>query len=220
MRILHISDTHGTWPIPETDGYDVVVHSGDVLPNFSFGVSVVEVARQPLWIAKHAKDIPEGYRRTPVVVCLGNHDYVDPTPALREAGIDARLVQDEVVEVLGVRFWGHPWTPRFCDWNYNCSLEEMSRRLRPLHAALDDGRVDVLVSHGPMRRVLDRNRQGERCGCPLLRDVLLTCGHLPKAMLCGHIHESAGVKDWARAGPNAARMIVSNAALTQRIVVV
>lgn len=216
MRILHLSDTHGVPPAPETDDWDVAVHSGDIMPNASFGVASVEQSFQPRWLAENVARFPAAYRKKPFLLCLGNHDFIDPTSALRAAGIDAHLL-DGLVEVGGVRFYGHRWTPPFYDWAWMCKPSEMALKLKPLRAALDGGLVDILVSHGPMRGVLDRNADGERCGCPKLRDTLRFGLTLPKAMLCGHIHKSPGLQRWDRSQP-LGWMLVSNAACTQRVV--
>ena len=209
MRILHISDTHGLPIEPPDEPFDVVVHSGDLMPNASFGVRAIERRFQPQWLEERLSNLPPRYRDQPMLLCPGNHDFVDPTPALRKAGVDARLLIG-ALEVGGVRFWGHPWTPTFYDWNYMCEPDAMEEHLAPVAERMARGEIDVLVSHGPMRGVLDRNQSGERCGCPVLRRVLEAASRRPRLVLCGHIHESAGEMQWKD-------VTVSNAACTQRI---
>ena len=225
MRILHVSDTHGLPPEPpkggkegsKEDDFDVVVHSGDLMPNTSFGVAVLERAFQPRWLEQNAKHFPKGWYGKPVIMVPGNHDYVDPTPALRSVGLDVQLLVDDVVEIGGVRFWGHPWTPPFYDWNYMLPPAAMSAKLARLADEARRGGVHVLVSHGPMYGVLDRNQSGERCGCPQLRHVVTEASGELRMILHGHIHESAGLmKRWV-CHPHLDRpRQVSNAACTQR----
>jgi Icc-related predicted phosphoesterase len=213
MKILHMSDTHGRLPVPEGD-FDVIVHSGDFLPNASYGVRPIEHAFQTRWIEENAPKLSAHYWTKPLLVTPGNHDFIDVTPALRDVGIDARLLCNGTLEVDGVTFWGHPWTPTFYDWNWMCSRREMCGHLLDPEVLMNTVGIDVFVSHGPMYGVLDRNQDGERCGCHDLRFVMQEVRHPPKALLHGHIHESAGVVGWSRG------MIVSNAATTQRVVTV
>lgn len=209
MKILHMSDTHGRMPEPAGD-FDVIVHSGDMLPNKSYAIRPIEHTFQRYWIETNAPRFSAHYWTKPVLVTPGNHDFIDPTPFMRDVGIDARLLCNGPLEVDGVTFWGHPWTPTFCDWNWMCGPEEMAHHLAPAVEMMQQGAIDVFVSHGPMRGVLDRNRDGERCGCPVLRKTMQDVRHPPKLMLHGHIHEAAGVQGWTRG------VVVSNAACTQR----
>lgn len=205
MRILHMSDTHGLPPSPEGD-YDVIVHSGDMLPNRTFGIKPVEHEFQKHWVHENLTRLHPRYWSKPFLYCPGNHDYYDPTPFMREIGIDARLICNNGEEVGGVLFYGFPWTPTFFDWNWMCGPEEMRHHLESVPS------VDVLVGHGPVHGVLDRNRQGERCGSREVRKYLQNVVMPPKLFLHGHIHEAAGMRGWSRG------IVVSNAACIQQIV--
>lgn len=208
LRILHISDTHGLLPEPQGD-FDVVVHSGDFLPNYSAGIRHLEVCTQKNWLEDNAPRFSPHYWTKPFLVCPGNHDYIDVVPTLRGLGIDARSINECIDTIDGVTFLGFPWTPEFCGWNWMCGREDMARRLKLVENFLNG--TDVLVTHGPSYGILDRNRDGDRCGCPELRRVLQDTKHPPKLHLHGHIHESAGLLTL----PNG--ITVSNAACTQRI---
>ena len=214
-----MSDTHGVPPAPlvQPEDFDVIVHSGDLMPNRSFGNRAVEELFQPAWMAAKVLAFPDAWRGKPLLFCPGNHDFIDPTPFLREAGFDARSIANDLHVVDGVRFWGHPWTPAFCEWNWMCSPEGMAEHLRPVARLMERGGIDVLVSHGPAYAILDKNDIGEKCGCKVLRDVLREAEAPPQLHLHGHIHESAGVKMLHRMKRP---VFVSNAAATQRIVTV
>ncbi len=211
MKILHISDTHGGMPSLLADG-DVIVHSGDLLPNRSFGMRQIEETFQPYWIDDRAKRLKAWIGDRPFLYTPGNHDYVDPTPRMREAGIDARLLCNGSAEIDGVTFYGSPWTPTFSDWNWMCGPVELRHHLAPAVEMLEQGAIDVFVSHGPMYGVLDRNAGGFRCGSEVIRDIMQTVRRPPKLFLHGHIHEAAGLQGWSRG------VIVSNAACTQRCI--
>jgi len=213
LRILHISDTHGYMPELRGD-FDVVVHSGDLLPNKTFGIRRVEETFQANWLEALAPQLKKWLGAKPFLFCPGNHDFVDPIPYLRAAGVSAHSIADCLFELKGVRFYGFPWVPVFGSWNYMVSSEERRARLAPALELLDEGKIDVFVAHGPMRGVLDRNGDGERCGSRVMREAMQNAKIPPKLFLHGHIHESAGVHGWSRG------VIVSNAACVQRILTV
>lgn len=214
VKILHISDTHGGMPALPAEDFDAIVHSGDLLPNRSFGIATVERTFQPYWVEDNAKRFKAWLGDRPFLFTPGNHDYIDPTPLLRDAGVDAHLLCNGLLDVDGVSFYGHPWTPEFCGWNWMCGPTAMRQHLAPAIELMEQGGIDVFVSHGPIHGVLDRNSSGERCGSRVVRDVLQLVRHPPRLFLCGHIHEAAGVQGWSRG------MVVSNAATTQRILAV
>ncbi len=210
MKVLHVSDTHGGMPALAADG-DVVVHSGDLLPNRTYGIRPVEETFQAAWLTANATRLRAWLGSRPFLFCPGNHDYVDPVPALRAAGVDAHSLAERTLEIGGVRFYGFPWTAEFCGWNWMCGPREMRERLAPAVDLLDRGEIDVFVGHGPMFGVLDRNADGERCGSKVVRDAMQIVRQPPRLFMHGHIHEAAGVQGWSRG------MTVSNAATTQRV---
>lgn len=213
MKILHISDTHGVTPSLLKEG-DVIVHSGDLMPNRTFGNRSVEETFQQFWVETNAKRLKSWIGTRPFVFCPGNHDFIDPTPILRNAGVDAHWLCDDTLTIDEVMFYGFPWTPTFYDWNWMCGPTELRRRLAPAVELLEQGAVDVFVAHGPMFGVLDRNDGGEHCGSALVRDAMQKVRHAPRLFLCGHIHESAGVQAWSRG------ITVSNAACRQNVLVI
>lgn len=87
------------------------------------------------------------------------------------------------------------WTPYFYDWAYNGTddLEgdhkgpNLYRKWKPIL----DCNIDLLVTHGPPRNVLDLNRHGEHCGSFILAK-LLSEQHSIKHHIFGHIHDSYG----------------------------
>lgn len=198
--------------MPELRGdFDVVVHSGDFLPNRTFGIRQVEYTFQRYWVEENASKLRAWLGVKPFLLCPGNHDYVNPVPILREVGVDAHWLEDRHLELGGVSFYGFPWVPAFADWNYEAGPVEMGRRLEPLRELLNQGAVDVVVAHSPMFGVLDRNANGTRCGSPELRKCIKDARHPPKLYLHGHIHEGVGVLGWSP------KTIVSNAACSQNI---
>lgn len=136
----------------------------------------------------------------------GNHDYIDPTPQLRAAGIDAISLENALHIHGGVHFYGFPYVGYLAgEWNYELGEREMTHRV----ANIPWEKIDVFVPHSPIYGVLDRNAQGERCGSKPLRIALQQQDRV-RLVLHGHIHNAAGVAEWKG-------IHISNAATTQRV---
>lgn len=149
----------------------------------------------------------------PIVMTPGNHDWgifnaevMNVSNALygsiskdylkRTFGINCLI--DEMIEVNGVKIYGTPWTPMFCNWAFMLDEEGLRRK----YSNIPKG-VDILIAHGPP---FDENSKIDSC-CPNLytgqpdhlgshafRDAIIE--KKPKYMFCGHIHsgDHSGVK--------------------------
>jgi Icc-related predicted phosphoesterase len=204
MKIAHISDTHGHLA-PIMGSPDVIVHSGDFLPNQTFGMEVIERAFQPKWLEFNETRLKEWIDGRPFLISHGNHDFINSVPYLQAMGIEAYDLDDVRLEFDGLIFHGFPWVPEFGPWNRGCNKRELQARTD----ALDLEGVDILVTHSPPYGILDRNARGERCGGKPMREKLQMGAHVPSYVMSGHIHESAGVQGWSRG------VIISNAACVQ-----
>ncbi len=207
MKICHISDNHGYLGdiIPECD---LIVHTGDFLPNRSFGYQVIEETFQPAWIEQNASRLRAWAGGRKIFMVSGNHDFVNSAEHLQKAGIDAVCIDDSRYEHKGVVFHGFPWMNQFGDWNFMIDQFELTDRTR----SIDLRDVDVLAMHAPIYGILDRNRHGDRCGSKPMRKYLQDSLHVPNYVLHGHIHESHGLQAWSRG------IMVSNAATTLRVI--
>jgi predicted phosphodiesterase len=176
MRIVCLSDTHGMHErIAVPDG-DVLLHAGD----FTGLGELREIEAFNAWLGRL-------HHRHKVVIA-GNHDFLfERNPSLARSLLSsATYLEDSGVELDGLRFWGSPWQPRFFDWAFNLDRGEPLRR----KWALVPGQIDVLVTHGPPRGVLDRTSTGEQAGCEELATALARIR--PRVHVFGHIHEGYG----------------------------
>lgn len=210
MKILHLSDTHGTFP--ELKGaFDVIVHSGDLMPNKTRGTAT-EPGFQKDWVARKAIRLANWIGKTPFLYCPGNHDYYDPESVLRQHGVAATTLGAEPLELLGYKFVGFPYVPWFNgEWNYEKLAPDMFSLMGGVIDRMEAGEIDVLVAHCPPEGILDETFGNVRIGNPQLTRAFNVANKLPKAILCGHCHESPGtaiVRD----------CIISNAATTMRII--
>jgi hypothetical protein len=104
------------------------------------------------------------------IVVAGNHDWAfvhAPDEARRLLGEDILYLQDAAAEVGGLRVWGSPWQPEYCDWAFNLPR---GKALADVWAKIPEG-LDLLVTHGPPEGMGDRSSSGPgRHGCRDLRE--------------------------------------------------
>jgi predicted phosphodiesterase len=152
MRIVCLSDTHGTHERLTVPEGDLLVHAGD----FTNLGRPAEIERFDRWLGT----LPHPHK----LVIAGNHDFLfERKPEKARALLtNARYLQDEACEVNGLRLWGSPWQPWFHDWAFNLARgPELAAKW-----ALVPERIDVLVTHGPPAAILDRTHGGEAVVAP------------------------------------------------------
>ena len=176
IKIVAISDTHSRHRgITVPDG-DILIHAGDA----TMVGRIDEIAEFNRWLGA----LPHPVK----LFCAGNHDLLfEKAPAVARSMItNATYLQDELIEVMGLRIYASPWQPRFFDWAFNLDRGESLRRK---WAMIPDS-LDVLITHGPPFGILDQNLEGEHCGCEELRTAVERLR--PRVQLFGHIHQSYG----------------------------
>ncbi len=175
MRIVALSDTHNQhWNMSVPEG-DILIHAGD----FSFQGSQREVLDFNEWMGT----LPHTYK----VLVPGNHEvgldqHMEHARAL--LGNVDYLLEDSGVTIEGVKIWGSPYTPEFGNWAFQYSEREGAVRWNQI----PDG-LDILVTHGPPRMILDYNGS-EAVGCKSLLEI--TQQRKPRHHIFGHIHECYG----------------------------
>lgn len=174
---MAISDTHNCHGKLEIPDGDILIHAGDM----SMQGSLQELR----WFDAFLGRLPHRHK----IVISGNHDFgFERTPTEARAAITQGIyLQDEAVEIEGLKIYGSPWQPWFCNWAFNL------RRGQPLAEkwALIPDDTDILVTHGPPRRQGDLTHHGERVGCvDLMRRIREV---RPRYHVFGHIHEGYGV---------------------------
>lgn len=188
MRLVAISDTHTLHEHITVAGGDALVHAGD----FCGHGDELEVESFVAWMAAQ----PHRHK----IAIAGNHDRAmaeSPAPmAALFAGAGITYLRDSGCVIDGVKFWGSPWQPAFCDWSFNIKRGQLGDMW-----ALIPSNTDVLITHGPPHGVLDacpamrpklpHNPPLIHVGCEQLREVVF--GRVkPKVHIFGHIHEGYG----------------------------
>lgn len=188
-RLVFISDTHEMHEAVTVPACDILVHCGDAT-----GIGRVDqLERFNAWCRRLKK---AGTCRE-VVFVAGNHDILlDETHSTTVKGRlhgramqaidDVIYLEDEAAEVLGVRFYGSPWTPKFFDWGFMLRDEVHAEAV---FSGVPTG-LDVLVTHGPAGGILDLCPDGRRVGSVALNRTVERAR--PKIHAFGHIHHSHG----------------------------
>lgn len=196
MKVLVVSDTHGLHDLmPELPEADVFIHAGDFMNR---GLSYEEIHSFRKWIEINVRT-PANRR----YIVAGNHDVLfDATH--RESSADTAAnavkaltafgacmyVQEESIEIDGVKFFFSPWTPEFFNWGFNAQRGADIRT----HWNKIPNDTNFLVTHGPPTGILDTIIPGAadgHIGCDDLYDKVKEIK--PKYHVFGHIHGSRGI---------------------------
>ena len=172
MRILAVSDVEAKYLYDyytpgKLDGFDMILSCGDLRREYlEFLVTLANC---------------------PLLYVHGNHDdrFEDAPP---EGCI---CVDDQIVEVKGVRVLGLGGSYRYRDGGCMYTEKEMSRRIRRLRFKLKKHKgFDILLTHAPARHINDFDSISHR-GFECFRELLEK--YHPKYFVHGHIHMSYGV---------------------------
>ena len=181
MKLVLMSDTHGKRPLTVPDG-DVLIHAGDLSMMGTLG----QLQSSIRWL----DSLPHKHK----IVIAGNHDWLfQKAPSVARQLFDRTSItylQDEQVEIEGLKFYGSPWQPEFCNWAFN--LPRGGEGLRRKWDAIPDD-MDVVITHGPAHGnvggLLPWDQ--EDVGCELLAQRLEQIQ--PRLHVCGHVHCGYGL---------------------------
>lgn len=166
---------------------DVLIHAGDFIG------SLARQERDLISLNAWLGTLPHAHK----ILVPGNHDSLlerDPAHA-RALLSNATVLIDEEVTIDGVRFYGSPWTPEFCNWYF---MRRRGKEIAEKWAMIPEG-IDVLTTHGPPKGILDEvmsfscktgEWEPEHVGCEDLMARVLEVK--PKVHVFGHIHVGSG----------------------------
>lgn len=176
MKLVLLSDTHTFHDQVVVPEGDVLVHAGDMCSEGS--------VRE----AQACLDWLDAQPHKHVVAIAGNHDwaFVEYKSWLKFGRI--QYLENTGTEIDGVKFWGSPVQPTFCDWAFNVDRGAPIRHfwnMIPLN-------IDVLITHGPPWGVLDQSVpcKSPHLGCEELANRVQTVE--PLVHVFGHIHGGYG----------------------------
>lgn len=202
MRVVATSDLHGFLPDPlDIPEADLLIIAGDLCPDHPigkrqrYGLDDNGASYQHEWLDGEFRRwldrvIP---RVKQVIAVWGNHDFIgEPNRfGVEPPELPVQFLQDETVEIDGVRIHGTPWVPGLPRWAFHGSEEFLKARAESIPSDLD-----ILISHGPPYGTADF--VAPQFGSLNVGDRALagTLGSLrPEFFICGHIHEQYGAHE-------------------------
>ena len=187
MKIWHISDTHGYHDLLKLPaGIDMVIHSGDC-----------SNPRDPYNNEPEVREFIHWYKELPIkhkIYVAGNHDTSIEKGLVTKKDFEdynIHYLEDDLITIEGLLIYGNPYTPQFGNWAFmkdRVKLDRYWTKAMP-------GYVDILVTHGPPKGILDKSYSREdvleMCGDKSLLNKVLEVE--PKYHLFGHIHNCQNI---------------------------
>lgn len=176
MKIICFADTHRCIEGLDLSKSDIVLCAGD----FCNSGSMEDVIAFNRWFSH----LPCRYK----ILVAGNHDVCfERDPALAISLLDKNItyLQDEGIEIGGVKFYGSPWQLPFMNWAFNLPDEDLSRKFERI-----PNDVDVLITHSPPYGILDSVNGREHLGSKSLLERVYQVK--PRYHIFGHIHHGYG----------------------------
>ncbi len=208
MKILHLSDTHGYFPpLLSGEEFDLIVHSGDFLPNLAGARASKfwDLARQESkdfqleWLTEKKKEFNVWRQGKPFLYIAGNHDFLTDWTFLGSNVID---LTNQDMQYHGLNWSGFSFVSQIHGfWNFEKEEIELEKLFSArLQAWVENNSFpDIIISHAPPHGILDivlRDGVGSVGLWPLRKylEGWYPNSRSPKLVLCGHIHESHGIK--------------------------
>lgn len=200
MRIVATSDLHGS--LPEIPECDLLLIGGDVCPDFLGPISGGAgydapdrgAGRQANWLNSDFREWLDRIPAKQVVGIAGNHDFVFEHQFLVPRNLRWVYLEDNTVNVGGVRIAGVPWVPNLPFWAFHATAPAMRLAFENVEPC------DILLSHGPPYTILDEapakygSAAGEHVGSTSAVNAMKRVR--PSYFICGHIHEGYGHEEF------------------------
>ncbi len=176
IKIIIISDTHGMHNDIKVPKGDILIHAGDI------------TRKGKLEEVKEFNDYIGSLTHKHKIVIAGNHDFCLENNREESVKILTNCIylEDEGIEINGIHFWGSPWQPWFYDWAFNLQRGADIKKKWDLIPP----NTDVLITHGPPHKILDKTVHNIDAGCEELISAVRRIK--PKVHIFGHIHEGYG----------------------------
>lgn len=183
-KITFISDTHTLHKKLTGDliGGDIIIHSGDI-SSMGYEHEIREFCK---WFSK--------LDYTHKIFIAGNHDWgfqdnKEKVSEIVNSYEGITYLEDSEIIIDGIKIYGSPWQPEFCNWAFNLARGEAIKNKWDL-IPID---TDILITHGPPKGILDYVSQSKfNAGCEELYKRVFEVK--PKINVFGHIHQSYGNK--------------------------
>jgi len=209
MKIVHFSDWH--WSFRHLPKADLYICTGDMFENYP--VVTKPEKEHPLSLVQPRYEIVPTIERerqredaaefiksggigkflaspdAPLICVRGNHDFIPLKELFADHASAHELVDNEVIEIRGVRVTGHRGIPRiYGTWNDEIGRDDLREKVRAMPEA------EIYLTHYPPHGILDVEHDFKTgpisYGLEGMKDELFS-KMPPVALHCfGHIHGS------------------------------
>lgn len=186
MKIHHISDSHGNHDLIKLpNNIDIIIYSGDfsnnILPEFN--------EKETIGFLHWFSNLNIKYK----ILVSGNHDTYsfkyNKEFRKRCQLLNIIYLENEYVNIENITIFGSPTTPTFGDkrWVFTKSRDKLHKFWSNFTS-----KVDILVTHGPPKNILDltinRDNKLEVTGDKSLYKHITESTMKPQLHCFGHIH--------------------------------
>lgn len=142
VKVVAMSDAHWNFPFINVPDCDIFMYCGD----WSGAGTMNEHIKFCNWL--------NGINARYKLIVPGNHDmycykYQDMAGSMLR-GSNAILLIDKQVECLGINIYGTPWSPRFGDWGFMRSEDDLFKYFKNIPRG-----THFLLTHTPPNGILD-----------------------------------------------------------------
>lgn len=204
MILSHCSDLHSVlFPLPKEA--EIIINTGDFLPNKTRGDRNVEPKYQLQWLNDNLERIKRWLDGRLMIFCSGNHDIL----GLSECENLFKSHNINIIDITNTYYihpefniYGYPSIPYIDgEWNYERYLPDLANELRVLDLKISDNKewnsdkFSILACHCPPYGVLDEVPgaiYSEHFGNRALTNKLVYNQFKTRfdLILCGHIHQA------------------------------
>ena len=178
MKVICISDTHGFHNALTLPKGDMIIHAGDLTKRGQKD-QVIDFLN---WYTQLDFEFK--------IFIAGNHDFFFENKNEQEVAalIPKNIIylNDSGIEINGIKIWGSPVQPWFHNWAFNRYRGTEIRK----HWNMIPRNLDILITHGPPKGILDLTTRNISAGCEELLNRIKEAK--PKNHIFGHIHEGYG----------------------------
>jgi Icc-related predicted phosphoesterase len=190
MKVVCFGDTHGHHRDLQIPDGDILIFAGDLMGwSKKTGPDDREI-KQLVDFNEWIGNFPHKYK----IFIPGNHDWIFENNYEHAKSLltNMKCLNDSGMHTGRFKVWGSPVSPRFFDWAFNRDRGEDIKK----HWDLIPYDVDILITHGPPRGILDippRKKDGPQ-GCDDLLERVNKLKNL-RLHVFGHMHESYGMHE-------------------------
>lgn len=182
MKIVATSDAHGS--LPEIPDCDLLLMAGDICP--VRGSHAPHVQQQ--WLENTYFPWLDEQPAKHILWIAGNHDFVCEREEFRtwvEDEDPGRYLQDESVEIEGLKIYGMPWCANLRNWAFYSPDDNFKARAEAIPSD-----TDIVLMHSPPRWIYGLDGGHPEWSIPYVASRLEEIQ--PKLVVFGHIHEGYG----------------------------